>query len=123
MPYAISKDFSFAAAHFIEGHPGPCKNMHGHNYRVRVVLEAERLDALGMVYDFADLKRLISGVVDRFDHAVLNDLAPFDRVPPTAECLSEHIFRGVEAGLDEPRVRVRRVEVWENDRSCALFEA
>lgn len=123
MPYTISKDVTFAAAHFIEGHPGPCRRLHGHNYRVRVFLSADELNALGMVIDFAHLKKLIGAVVDRFDHQVINEIPPFDRVLPTAELLSEHIFRGLVEKIDTPRVRIAKVEVWENERSCALFEA
>lgn len=123
MPYTISKDVTFAAAHFIAGHPGPCKRLHGHNYRVRVSVRAEQLDALGMVVDFAQLKACIAQVVDRFDHQVINEIPPFDALKPTAELLAEHVFRGVGAGLDTPRARVSRVEVWENERSSAIFEA
>ncbi len=123
MPYTISKEVTFAAAHFIEGHPGPCRRLHGHNYRVRVFLRADELDELGMVIDFADLKKLIGSVVDRFDHQVINEIPPFDTLLPTAELLSEQIFRGLVAKLDTPRVRIDKVEVWENERSCAMFEA
>jgi 6-pyruvoyltetrahydropterin/6-carboxytetrahydropterin synthase len=123
VPYTIAKDVTFAAAHFIEGHPGPCQHLHGHNYRVRVFLSADELDDLGMVVDFADLKKLIGAVVDRFDHRVINEIPPFDRILPTAELLSEHIYLGLVERLDSPRVRIARVEVWENERSCALFEA
>ena len=46
--HTIFKDFTFAAAHAIRGHTRGCQNLHGHNYRVRVHLKAERLDELGM---------------------------------------------------------------------------
>lgn len=120
--YTIFKDFTFAAAHSIRGHMGGCENLHGHNYRVRVLLEAQRLDGLGMVLDFADLKAMMEEVLGPFDHRVINDIPPFDRVNTTAELLSEHVFRQMAARVDDDRVRVRRVEVWENDTSCARFE-
>jgi len=122
MPYAIHKDVTFAAAHHIPGHAGKCRHLHGHNYRVRVHVEADTLDALGMVIDFADLKKAIHEVTDRYDHRLLNDVEPFDRESPTAEKLSEVVFRSVTERLSSERVRVRRVEVWENDTSCALYE-
>ena len=120
--YTISKDFSFAAAHAIRGHTGGCENLHGHNYRVRLVVEAAELDALGMVVDFADLKREMAAVLDPFDHRVLNEVPPFDERNTTAELLSEYVFRQMAQRLDDGRVKVRRVEVWENDTSCARFE-
>jgi 6-pyruvoyltetrahydropterin/6-carboxytetrahydropterin synthase len=121
--YTIFKDFSFSAAHAIRGHTRGCQNLHGHNYRVRVHLQAERLDALGMVLDFADLKAIMEEVVGPFDHRVINDIPPFDERNTTAELLSSYVYEEVASRLpDRGRVRVSRVEVWENDTACAIFE-
>jgi 6-pyruvoyltetrahydropterin/6-carboxytetrahydropterin synthase len=120
--FTIFKDFTFAAAHQIRGHTGGCENLHGHNYRVRVYVAARELDALGMVIDFADLKAALAEVLGPFDHRVINEVPPFDERNTTAELLSEYVFRQMAARLDDGRVRVRRVEVWENDGSCARFE-
>ena len=122
MPYTIYKEYDFAAAHHIPGHRGKCRHLHGHNYKVRVGLEADELDELGMVMDFADLKTLIKAVVDPFDHRLINDIEPFDRESPTAEKISEVLFHSIASRLDAPRVRLRRVEVWENATSCAVYE-
>ncbi|MDH3402379.1 MAG: 6-carboxytetrahydropterin synthase QueD [Acidobacteriota bacterium] len=121
--YTISKDFEFAAAHSIRGHTGGCENLHGHNYRVRVHLEAERLDELGMVVDFAHVKAALREVLGPFDHRVINDVPPFDETNTTAELLSRFVYERMAARLDDGRVRVRSVEVWENASSCARFEA
>ncbi|HEV7517292.1 MAG TPA: 6-carboxytetrahydropterin synthase QueD [Thermoanaerobaculia bacterium] len=127
--HTICKDFTFAAAHAIRGHTRGCQNLHGHNYRVRVYLAAERLDALGMVLDFADLKGIVQEILAPFDHHVINEVPPFDERNTTAELLSAYFFAEVRARLGrfeertegEARVRVTRVEVWENDSSCAVF--
>ncbi len=120
--YRIFKDFTFAAAHAIRGHTGGCENLHGHNYRVRIHVAASALDGLGMVIDFADLKAIAREILRPFDHQVINDIPPFDRVNPTAEALSGYIYYEVAKKLP-PRVAVSRVEVWENDSSCAVFES
>jgi len=120
--FTIFKDFTFAAAHFIRGHTGGCENLHGHNYRVRVLVEAGELDALGMVVDFVDLKRAMEEVVGPFDHRVINEIPPFDERNTTAELFCEFVYREMAARLNDGRVRVRRVEVWENETSCARFE-
>ncbi len=123
MPFTICKEFTFAAAHFIAGHPGKCRNMHGHNYRTRVIVAADELDELGMVVDFAKLKRLIQDVMGRFDHGVINEMAPFDRLPSSAENLAKYGFEGIAAGFaSDERVRVVRVEIWESNRSYAAYE-
>jgi 6-pyruvoyltetrahydropterin/6-carboxytetrahydropterin synthase len=140
--HTIFKDFSFAAAHAIRGHTRGCENLHGHNYRVRVYLRARQLDALGMVLDFADLKAIMQEVLGPFDHHVLNEVPPFDERNTTAELLAQYVYdevaKRVSAAADAvdengkpaeskeggtgQRIRVARVEVWENETSCAAYE-
>lgn len=122
MPYTIFKDFTFAAAHHIPDHPGKCRFLHGHNYKVRVHLRAAELDRIGMVLDFAELKRLTEEVVGIWDHQVINQFPPFDHLPPTAEMLTSHIFEEMSKRLADPRVQVAKVEVWESETSCAIYE-
>ncbi|GMU64383.1 MAG: 6-carboxytetrahydropterin synthase QueD [Acidobacteriota bacterium] len=119
--FTVFKDYTFSAGHAIRGHQGGCQNLHGHNYRVRVHVSAATLDRLGMVIDFADLKRIVDSVVGRFDHAVINDLPPFTERNTTAELLAEYVHQEVAARLPEGR-SVRRVEVWETETSCAIYE-
>ncbi len=120
--FTVFKDYTFAAAHFIRGHTGGCQNLHGHNYRVRVHASASQLDGLGMVVDFADLKAVLHAVLDRFDHRVINDIPPFTERNTTAELLAEFVYQEVSRRLDDERVRVSRVEIWETETSCATFE-
>ena len=119
--YTVFKDFTFSAAHQIRGHTGGCENLHGHNYRVRVHVRAAELDRLGMVIDFADLKEILQAVLGPFDHRVINEVPPFDRRNTTAELLSEHVFGAVAGRLPAGR-EVVRVEVWENESACAIYE-
>lgn len=120
--FTIFKDFTFAAAHSIRGHTGGCENLHGHNYRVRVHAAAAELDALGMVVDFADLKAAMAEVAGPFDHRVINDVPPFTERNTTAELLAQYLFGELAERIDDDRVSVTRVEVWENDTSCAVYE-
>ncbi len=124
--FRIFKDFTFAAGHAIRGHQGGCENLHGHNYRVRIHLQSETLDELGMVLDFADLKAIAAEILEPFDHRVINDIPPFDEVNTTAELFSEYVFREAAARVAKRgggrEVAVTRVEVWENETSCAIFE-
>jgi 6-pyruvoyltetrahydropterin/6-carboxytetrahydropterin synthase len=115
--FTVFKDFSFSAAHQIRGHQGGCQNLHGHNYRVRVYVRARELDALGMVIDFADLKKIVAAVVDPFDHQYLNDIPPFNERKPLPTAV---------AVIFGSRGRYRRGgshagRVWETDSSCAVY--
>lgn len=121
--FTVCKEFTFAAGHAIRGHRGGCQNLHGHNYRVRIWVSSEELDALGMVLDFADLKALAAEVLDPFDHRVLNDVPPFDTVNTTAELVARHVYEEIATRLPTERgLGVRKVEVWETDSACAVYE-
>lgn len=73
----LTKEFSFEAAHALEGYDGPCREIHGHSYRlfvtVRGVPSAREEDPKqGMVLDFGLLKRIVGEeIVSRFDHALV----------------------------------------------------
>ena len=61
----------------------------------------------------------LTGERDRF----LNEVAPFDDVNPSAENIARHVARGIVALLEDDRVRLHRVEVWETDTCCATWYA
>jgi 6-pyruvoyltetrahydropterin/6-carboxytetrahydropterin synthase len=72
----VTKEFSFEMAHALWNYDGPCKNVHGHSYRLFVTLSGVPVDdpgnpKNGMVIDFTDLKNIVSEeIINVFDHAV-----------------------------------------------------
>ena len=66
----IAKRFRWEAAHRLPWHEGLCRNLHGHSYRLTVVLDGAP-DARGMVLDFKHLKRALKPLIDAWDHAIL----------------------------------------------------
>ena len=79
----ITKEFKFEMAHALMGYDGPCRNIHGHSYSLKVTVAGhpitdENHPKLGMVMDFGDLKKIVrEAVIDEFDHAlVLNKKMP-----------------------------------------------
>jgi len=73
----VTKEFNFEMAHALWNYDGPCKNIHGHSYKLFVTVIGETIDnqsntKLGMVIDFSDLKSIVKEyVVDYFDHSVV----------------------------------------------------
>jgi len=122
MPYEVSTEISFSAAHFLAGYEGDCARMHGHNWRVRVTLRAAGPDRLpGLTYDFRKLRALLGSVAEAVDHTVLNDLPFFKVKNPTAEALAEWFYWEVAGRLDDDSVTVARSEVWESPLNCAAY--
>ena len=121
----ISIEFTFAAAHQVRGHGGQCENLHGHNWRTEISVVRDGLDALGMVMDFADLKRITNEIIERdYDHKFLNEDTKTFRagsggVNPTAENIAHDLFDKVSAQLPE-NVCMDYVRVWESPGYSAL---
>lgn len=73
----VTKEFSFEMAHSLAGYDGPCREIHGHSYRLFVTVFGEPIKdpgepKYGMVVDFGDLKRIVNRlIVDRLDHALV----------------------------------------------------
>ena len=119
--FEISRDRVFSASHQLRGYKGKCEQLHGHNWRVRVWLQAEMLDAIGMVIDFHELDRLMADAIAPFDHRHLNEVPPFDAINPSAENLAQVIALHVARSLPDSRVRLRCCDVWENELSRARY--
>ena len=126
--YEVTVEQSFAAGHSLREYKGKCENVHGHNYRVRVTVEGERLNRIGLLVDFVDLKRAVRKVVDRLDHQFINDLEPFTTVNPSAENIARYFYEEVSTALhlngnsfNEHPVRVSQVKIWETDTSIAVY--
>ncbi len=71
----VTKRFTLEMAHALRCHDGLCANIHGHSYVLDITLEGTPADAPGnpkdgMVIDFADLKRMVKPIVDRYDHSL-----------------------------------------------------
>lgn len=123
--FEISVEETFSSGHALRGYRGKCENPHGHNYRVRVVLAGPQLNAIGLLYDFKDLKAAIRRETERLDHQYLNDLDPFRDQNPSAENLARHLFERVREELrgNAEGVEVQTVTVYETDTTAAVYRA
>jgi 6-pyruvoyltetrahydropterin/6-carboxytetrahydropterin synthase len=117
--YRVSVKQHFDAAHFLRGYGGRCEDLHGHRFEVAATVEADKLNEIGLAYDFTELKRQLGDILKRFDHVCLNDVPPFDDINPSSENIATVVFRDLSAGL--AGVRVAQVEVWESPESRAVY--
>jgi 6-pyruvoyltetrahydropterin/6-carboxytetrahydropterin synthase len=120
--YTLKIVTDFASAHTLRDYPGACSRMHGHNWKVEVEVLATQLDNVGMGVDFKVIKKATRQVTDELDHYYLNDIPPFDRVNPTAENIASYIFQAVSEKLNNERIKVKAVTLWETERACVRFE-
>ena len=90
--FQVSVEETFAAGHALRGYRGKCENVHGHNYKIRVILEGPSLNSIGLLYDFKDIKETIQRAIHKLDHRFLNEISPFDVVNPSAENLAKYFY-------------------------------
>lgn len=130
--FTIFRDFSICYGHRLLNYDGKCAHLHGHNGKIRVFFSSEKLDSLGMVLDFGDVKKKIGDWLDAtIDHRMilcesdplvpilLEHGEPLFLIPvnPTAENLAELVFDFARK-IDLPVVKV---EFWETEKSCAIY--
>lgn len=140
----VTKEFSFEMAHVLSNYDGPCRNVHGHSYRLFVTVAGTPLTditdpKLGMVIDFGDLKEIVSEeIVNIFDHSVvigsLEDKVKIDGFfslfgnivlvdyQPTCENLVED-FAGRIAGRLPDRLKLHSLRLYETANSFAEWFA
>ena len=102
---SVTRTFTFEAAHRLPWYDGPCRELHGHGYRLEVTVEGP-VGPDGFVVDFHELAAVVRReVVDRYDHRYLNDLME----NPTAELVAHEIWKRLEAA----DLAVSRLRLWE----------
>lgn len=110
----------FAAAHSLRNFKGRCEALHGHNWRVEVVVKGDTLDQADLVMDFGELKAAMNKVLDRLDHGYLNEIKPFDEYNPSSELIAKYLYEEI-AKLLPPEVHMARVSAWESEDSRATY--
>lgn len=119
--YELTVEATFSSAHNIRGYEGACESLHGHNWKVEVHVNSKRLDQLGMVVDFKTLKARLKELLERLDHKYLNEIAPFDKENATAENIARYLYKGLSKKINDRRIKVSRVRVWESDHASAVY--
>jgi 6-pyruvoyltetrahydropterin/6-carboxytetrahydropterin synthase len=118
--YRIFVETRFSSAHSIQHYDGPCGELHGHTWKVRVEVLSEKTNRLGLSIDFKDLKKISESVVNRLDHQHINRIEPFDQENPTAENIARYLYRQIGKKLPDD-VRLSAVTVWESESTGVTY--
>jgi len=112
--YYLKKEVTIAGAHSLNlNYDSPCTNLHGHNWRIIVYLQADKLNENGMVTDFSWIKEIVKSL----DHKNLNSIIP----QPTAENIAFYICNKINDNVGLKAV-CTKVKVIESDGSEAIYE-
>ncbi len=119
--YTMKIITDFSAAHLLRGYPGVCSRLHGHNWKVEVIVRAKELDSIGMGLDFSDIKKATKELIKKLDHRNLNELVPFDTINPTAENVSAYLYAELSKTINTTQIKVGAITLWETERACVTY--
>ena len=89
--------------------------MHGHTYRLRVVISGEPDAHYGWLMDFKDLKDIVGIVIDQLDHKLINDIKGLEN--PTAELITVWIWKQIKPLLP----LLQRIELYETPTTGVIY--
>ena len=130
MKIHISRTFHFDMAHRLTFHKGKCRNLHGHTYKLEIIMSG-KVDKNGIIIDFGDLKNIVNkNIIDKLDHSTAiykNDSLLLDNFPKvlkynifeqetTAENLSKWIFDKLTNLLE-----IEQVRLWETPKNQVTY--
>ena len=119
--YELMVETHFAAAHQLRGYKGKCENLHGHNWRVQVVINAEKLNEIGLAIDFHEFKSTISEFILSLDHSLLNEIFPFTELNPSSENIAKWLNDSINKKITNDNINVFSVTVWESETASATY--
>ena len=130
--FTVTRLIHFCYGHRLLNYSGKCRHPHGHNGKIEITLARPKLDKLGMVMDFEEIKKTVQKWVDaELDHkmllnkrdplvAILRDLGePVVTLPenPTAENIARMIYDYARG----KKLPVTAVKLWETENSFASY--
>ncbi len=122
----VVKEFTFDSAHCLPDHPGKCKQVHGHTYKLQIGIQGP-INQAGMIIDFGDLKEAVKNrIIEPLDHKMLNDVEEhgFPGFLPTAENMVIWIRDVLFAQFPhDSGLKVILVRLWETPTSYAEWRA
>lgn len=104
------------AAHKLVGYDGPCKNLHGHTWKIEVDIYGSTNPDTGMVVDF----RRVKDIIDELDHSYLNEI--IDETKPTAENILLYLWDKIDGELNVENCTLSKLRVYESENSFVEHE-
>lgn len=121
--YILTVEDTFASAHQLRGYKGKCENIHGHNWKVVLKIKGSKLNNIGLLIDFHDLKDILKSITGLLDHKNINEVPPFDEINPSSELIAKFICGKTAEELKKhgDHIQVDSVTVWESATSRCTY--
>jgi len=123
VPYRVTVSARFEAAHNLIDYEGGPEPLHGHSYKVEIVLEVEKLPRHDLAVDFVAAKQALEAIAKEFDYTYINDHPAFAGRNTSAENLARYFAERLEASGAIDSSHVAEVIVWEGPENRATYRA
>ena len=117
--YEIGVVAQFEAAHRLVGEFGPATRLHGHTYRLEIVVRGERLRDDGVLYDIGHLRASVDEVAASLHYRDLGDVPGLAAVNTTAEAVAHYCWETLAASVQGQGLASLLVRVWESPQVYA----
>jgi 6-pyruvoyltetrahydropterin/6-carboxytetrahydropterin synthase len=120
--YQVIVEDGFSSAHALRHYHGTTEPLHGHNFKVQLVVEGKRLQKkVKYVADFIAIQKVLRAIVMRLDHKNINEVPPFTKENPSSENLARYIGEEFCRQWHEKGVSLESVTVWETPQTAARY--
>jgi 6-pyruvoyltetrahydropterin/6-carboxytetrahydropterin synthase len=120
--YEVYVAAQFEAAHRLVGDFGPATRMHGHTYRMEVLVRGESLSDDGTLYDIGALRAHVEDLASSLNYRDLNDVPDLAGVNTTAEAVADYCWEKLAPPLHNRGLDSLTVRVWESPQVYAARE-
>lgn len=120
--YEVYVAARFEAAHRLAGDFGPARRMHGHTYRIEVILRGQRLAEDGTLYDMGELAQAVDELAASLDYRDLNEVPGLAEVNTTAEAVADYCWEKLALRLRDRKLDSLVVRIWESPDAYAARE-
>ena len=99
MRIELRKTFQFEAAHLLPrlAKSHKCRRLHGHSFKVEIVVAGECDPKLGWLMDYAEISRRFRPIWKKLDHRYLNEVRGLEN--PTSEEIAVWIWKKLKPRL------------------------
>lgn len=123
--YEVEVRGEFSAAHALKLYDGSFEPRHGHTFGVSVVMRAEKLDGIGVVVDFEELKPQLRRILGELENSSIADQPEFreGKLNPSTENIAKIIYDRLKSRFRSSNAQITKVTVWETPEASASFYA
>jgi 6-pyruvoyltetrahydropterin/6-carboxytetrahydropterin synthase len=120
--YEVYVATQFEAAHRLLGDFGPATRLHGHTYRMEVIVRGEHLKDHGVLYDVGRLREVVEELAASLHFRNLNDVPDLAEMNTTAEAVAHYCWDKLAPSLHGQGLDSLTVRIWESPQVYAARE-